>query len=283
MPEHITTIKSALHWAYTALKDTSESYVMDARILLSEVLKVKQDYLMRYPDRVLTHQETSNFQNWIIERAKGTPIAYLLGRQAFYDIEVEVTPDVLIPRPETELLVEKAIAWARNSHTFVVDVGTGSGVIALAVAKHLPNAHITGIELSEAALKLAQRNSDKLGLSQRIRWLHGDLLKPLIQRGETADLVLANLPYVASEEMSQLEVSKHEPHLALDGGPEGLEVIRNFLTDAPSVLREKGLLLMEIGASQGEAVKSMAEATFPSRKVAITPDLAGHDRIVSVE
>ena len=210
------------------------------------------------------------------------PIAYLLGKQAFYDIEVFVTPDVLIPRPETELLIEKAIHWARDKDIKLVDVGTGSGIIALTLAKHLPQARITGIDNSAAALKIAKKNSDHLNLSHRINWREGDLLKPLLANGETADLILANLPYVATNEMNHLEVAKHEPHLALDGGVDGLDIIRQFLKESPRILREKGLLLMEIGAEQGQAVKRLAEEAFPQRTISLEQDLAGHDRIIAI-
>ena len=281
MPEApITTIESALTWAHHVLKDTSESAQLDARILMCEVMQVQQDYLMRYPERAMTVQQVANFQNLVSRRARGEPIAYLLGRQPFYDIEVCVTPDVLIPRPETELLVEKAITWAQGKHVFIVDVGAGSGVIALVLAKHLPTAHVTGIDLSQAALDIAGQNSEYLGLSSRIRWLRGNLLEPIIARQETADLILANLPYIPTEEMKKLEVSHHEPHLALDGGADGLDVIRRFLGDAPEVLRDGGMLLMEIGAGQGEKVRAITQQAFPDRQVTVEPYLAGHDRIV---
>jgi release factor glutamine methyltransferase len=281
-PTPITTIESALHWARSILKDTSETYQQDTRLLLSEVLQVTHEYLIRYPERAMTVSQAAAYQDLVTRLAKGEPMAYLLGRHHFYDIEVCVTPDVLIPRPETELLVERAIAWATGRHTFIVDVGAGSGIIALVLAKHLRNAHITGIDLSPAALDLARYNAEQLGLINRVRWLQGDLLKPMLALGETVDLIVANLPYVATDEMQQLAVARHEPHLALDGGADGLEVIRCLLADAPQVLKSQGMLLMEIGAGQGEAVRGIAEAAFPDRTIRVEPDLAGHDRIVSI-
>lgn len=282
MPEIITTIKSALNWAYSVLEKTSDTGPLDARLLLSDVLDAGQDYLMRYPERVMTTQQTAKFQDLVTQRAAGRPIAYLLGRQGFYDLEFEVTPDVLIPRPETELLIEKALAWAKNRHTFIADVGTGSGAIALTLAKHLPNAHVTGIDISEAALAVAQRNGERLILSSRVRWLQGDLLAPLMAKSETVDLIVANLPYIETQTLDQLDVSKHEPRLALDGGEDGLVLFRRLLEQSPTVLREEGLMLLEIGAGQGAAVKALCQAAFPARTVTVTPDLAGHDRVVSV-
>lgn len=257
--------------------------MLDARLLLCEVLGAKQEYLMSYPEKVLTVEETAAFQDLVTERANGKPIAYLLGRQHFYDIEVCVTPDVLIPRPETELLVEKAIRWAGNRAITVVDVGTGSGVIALTLAKHLPNATIIGVDLSSAALDVARCNAEYLGLKDRVRWLQGNLLEPLVASGEQADLITANLPYIPTEELKTLEVSKHEPILALDGGADGLAVIRPFLADAPKVLRPNGLLLMETAADQGDRISELVKQVFPAKSVTIERDLAGHQRMVIAE
>jgi len=279
----ITTISSALDWGRTLLRDMSDTHMMDVRLLLGAALDVKQEYLIQVPERTLTPQQTSDFQEMVGQRAQGEPLAYLLGKQMFYDIEVCVTPDVLIPRPETELLVEKAIAFAKGKGTVIVDVGAGSGIIALALAKHLPTAQVTGIDLSSAALEVARCNSEHMGLSDRIRWLRGNLLQPLLESGETADLIVANLPYIPTDEMLKLDVSKHEPIVALDGGTDGLDVIRRFMQNAPKVLREGGLILMEIGSGQGQAVKTIAEAAFPDAVVQVSADLAGHERIVSVQ
>jgi release factor glutamine methyltransferase len=194
-----------------------------------------------------------------------------------------VTPDVLIPRPETELMMEQAIAWAKDRPLKVVDVGAGSGVLALTLAKHLPQAQVTGIDISEAALELARHNANYLKLDDRVRWLHGPLLEPLIALGEGADLIVANLPYIPSPDMASLEVSRHEPHLALDGGPDGLQIIRDFLALAPQVISPSGLILMEIGSGQGAAVQALAQASFPDRHVSLSYDLAGHDRFIRIE
>ena len=280
----ITTIESALSWARTILKPISESYAKEARLLLADVMQTTHEFLMRYPERTLTFQQADEFNRLVTERSKGTPIAYLLGRRGFFDIEVTVTPDVLIPRPETELLVEKAIEWARHrGHCFIVDVGAGSGVIALVLAKHLPNAHVTGIDVSENALQVAQQNSLQLGLDKRVRWVQGDMLRPLVERREKADLIVANLPYIPTADLATLEVARHEPHLALDGGVDGLDPIRRLLADVPAVLKPDGLVLMEIGADQGQAVRNLVQQSHPQLQViTVETDLAGLDRIVSV-
>jgi release factor glutamine methyltransferase len=279
----VTTIASALDWGRTMLRDASDTHLMDARLLLSAALEVKQEYLIQVPERTLTPQQTSTYQEMVSQRAQGEPIAYLLGKQMFYDIEVCVTPDVLIPRPETELLVEKVIAFAKGKNAVIVDVGAGSGIIALALAKHLPTAQVTGIDLSSAALDVARCNSEHLGLTDRVRWLRGNLLQPMLDREETADVIVANLPYIPTDEMLKLDVSKHEPIVALDGGTDGLDVIRRFLENAPKVLRDGGLVMMEIGSGQGAVVKTIAEMAFPDATVRVDADLAGHERIVSIQ
>lgn len=211
-------------------------------------------------------------------------MAYLLGYQGFYDIEVAVNPDVLIPRPETELLVEKALEWASNrQHSFIVDVGTGSGIIALVLAKHLRNAHITAVDVSQTALDVAQKNGETLGVANRVRWLHGDLLQPLIQMHDFVDLIVANLPYIETEVLGQLEVSKYEPIIALNGGSDGLDYFRRLFAEAPFVLRPRGAILLEIGASQAYHVSELARQTFPDAVITVDKDLANHDRVVSVQ
>jgi len=279
----ITTVESALKWANRLLSSQIHHPLREARILLGEVMQVTQEFLVRYPDRALAVAQVSAFHNLVVERSKGTPLPYLLGRQAFYDIEIFVTPDVLIPRPETELLVEKAMAWSGSKHHFIVDVGTGSGAIALTLAKHLADSHVTGIDLSEAALEVARCNGDHLGLNKRVRWLQGDLLKPIIERGEKADLIVANLPYIATPDLENLEVARYEPRLALDGGTSGLEVIGRLLDQAQQVLKPDGQIMLEIGADQGSAIRELVQTRFPDLTVtAIEPDLAGLDRVAII-
>lgn len=280
----ITTVDSALTWARTVLKPQHDNATKEARLILAHVMETSPEVLLRYPDRALTVDQANRFNEMVVQRSKGTPVAYLLGWRGFYDIEVMVTPDVLIPRPETEQLVEKAIAWAKDRrHCFIVDVGAGSGIIALALAKHLPNAHITGIDISTHALQVAQRNSENLGLEKRVRWLQGDLLQPLVATGEKVDLIVANLPYIPTADLKALEVAQHEPLLALDGGVDGLDPIRRMLADVPKVLQANGLVLMEIGADQGQAVPQLIQQAYPQLAVvAVERDLAGLDRIVSV-
>jgi len=247
----VTTIESALQWARNLLNGKTDSTQQDARWLLCHVLKVSPEFLLRYPDRTLTAQQISDFQRLVARRAQGEPLAYLIGTQGFYTAEFEVSPAVLIPRPETELLLEKALEWLQGrGHVFIVDVGTGSGILATLLARYTPNAHITAIDLSLEALEVARRNATRLGVASRIRFMQGDLLLPLSAKGEHADLIVANLPYVATLDLMQLAFARYEPHLALDGGEDGLAVIRRCIAQLPPVLRAGGLCLLEIGAGE---------------------------------
>lgn len=234
--------------------------------------------LLAHPEHTLTPDQLSDYQTLVHRRASGYPLPYLTGRIEFYGLEFEVTPEVLIPRPETETLVE--LALARQPAT-VVDVGTGSGCVAVSLAVHLPEATICAIEISPAALAVAQRNVERHGVADRVQLMVGDVLNP---RPGPVDLIVSNLPYVSTGACSSLPTSvrDHEPRLALDGGPDGLVIVRRLLAQAPAVLRPGGGLLIEIGADQGEAASSLARTFFPQAAVRMHPDLAGHDRVLEV-
>ncbi len=234
--------------------------------------------LLAHPERTPTPDQLSDYQTLVHRRASGYPLPYLTGRIEFYGLEFEVTPEVLIPRPETETLVE--LALARQPAT-VVDVGTGSGCVAVSLAVHLPEATICAIEISPAALAVAQRNVERHIVADQVQLMVGDVLNP---RPGPADLIVSNLPYVSTGAFSSLPTSvrDHEPRLALDGGPDGLVIVRRLLAQAPAVLRPGGGLLIEIGADQGEAASSLARTFFPQAAVRMHPDLAGHDRVLEV-
>jgi release factor glutamine methyltransferase len=200
---------------------------------------------------------------------------------------MEVSPAAPIPRPETELLVDEAMAQAQRLQPFcpephVVDVGTGCGAIALALAMRLPAARVTAIDTSRAALELARHNAERLGLSSPVRFALGDLLSPL---DEGADIIVANLPYVPSGEWEGLasEIRSYEPRAALDGGADGLRVIARLLNEAPTHLRSPGALVLEIGDDQGATVTTLARKAFPAATIAVKKDLASLDRAVLVE
>jgi release factor glutamine methyltransferase len=252
---------------------------LEAEVLLGHVLETSRTGLMAHPERSLTSDQVERYETLVRRRASDYPLPYLTGRVEFYGLELEVTPEVLIPRPETETLVDLALA---RRPTHIVDVGTGSGCIAVSVAVHLPRATVYGIEISPAALAVARRNVERHGVAGRVQLMVGDILSP---RPGPVDLVVANLPYIPTGQCASLPASvrDHEPWLALDGGPGGLAVIRRLLVQAPAVLRPGGGLLVEIGADQGETASRLARTYFPQAEVRVHPDLAGRDRVLEVQ
>lgn len=275
------SIGEALHQARQALIGV-ETASLDAQLLLCAVLDVPRTTLLAYPERVLTYEQAAAYEALIARRAAGEPVAYLLGQREFFGLDFAVTPAVLIPRPETEHLVEAALAWlAQHPGAWVADIGTGSGAIAVSVAYHAPQAQVYAVDLSEEALAVAAQNAARH--QTRVIFLQGDLLEPLRALPQRVDLLLANLPYIATEEVPRLEVSRHEPHLALDGGLDGLRLIERLLRAAPDVCAPDALLLLEIGADQGAALRQMAESILAPRSVAIRQDYAGLDRLVVIQ
>lgn len=269
--------------ARARLADTSSTASLDAQLLMADVIEADRAHVIAHPERELTDDQAARFAALTERRSAGEPMAYIFGRRAFYDREMLVSPAVLIPRPETEMLVELAIGAAQTRRTdcVAVDIGTGSGAIAVTFAAHVPQATVYAVDLSAAALALARQNAE---LNQvQITFMAGDLLAPLIERGITVNVLLANLPYITSEEVPQLDVSRYEPTLALDGGADGLDLIRRLMQDAPRVLRSGGLVLLEIGAEQGPACAALVAAALPQAQVAIIQDYAGLDRIVRAE
>jgi release factor glutamine methyltransferase len=218
-----------------------------------------------------------------LRAAAGEPLAYLTGHREFYGLDFLVDARVLVPRPETETLVDLARAHAHpHAPTRILDVGTGSGCLAVAVARHLPSAHVTATDISAGALAVARRNADRHGVSDRVTFVQSDLLSDCRLQTSSFTLLLANLPYIASSDLPRLPVSEHEPRLALDGGSEGLDLIRRLLADAPRVLSSNGGLLLEIGADQGQAVSALARTAFPAAQIRVHRDWAGLDRVVAI-
>jgi release factor glutamine methyltransferase len=279
------SVQAALKMAVQALRAVSDSPQLDAQTLLRDVLEVDRVTLLAHPERILTADEQQRFEGKIARGAEGVPIPYLTGLRAFYKHEFEVTPAVLIPRPETEHLVEAAIDRARQ-HTAdgagitVADIGTGSGAIALSLAAALPGAEVHAVDISRAALDVARQNTARLNLPN-VRFHQGDLLDGLPKEIEP-DLIAANLPYIPTEELNTLTVVKHEPRLALDGGTDGLELVRRLLSQVYVRLSGPFSLFLEIGAGQGESTRLLCLSTFPDAQVRVISDYAGHDRVVEV-
>lgn len=276
------TIRQALRWGRLQVAGNSPTPDLDARLLLQHVLGVSHAYLLAHDDELLTAVQQQQYNAYLQRAARKEPIPYIIGHAPFFGLEFHVSPAVLIPRPETEHLVELAIAWARPRDAVqVVDVGTGSGCIAVSLATRLSQAQITAVDISPHALTIARQNAQRHA-PDRIQFLCGSLLSPL---SHTVDLIVANLPYVTDAEWPDLDdgVKLFEPAVALKGGPDGLAIIAELLHQATTRLNPNGLILLEIGWQQGPAARALAQTIFPQADVQITSDLAGHDRIVKIE
>jgi release factor glutamine methyltransferase len=235
----------------------------EAEWLLASLLGVERFALHLEPTRRLSGAEAARYRELLARRAGREPLQYLIGWEDFHGLRLAVTPDVLVPRPETEGLVEWAVeVLADNPAPAVADLGTGSGAIACALAHALPTAEVLAVEIAAGALAVASRNVRELGLSGRVRLLAGDLFAPLGSLSASLDLVVANPPYLPSAVIASLppEVSRHEPRAALDGGPDGLGVLRRIVAGAPRVLRTGGWLLLEIGEDQAGPLASLMAA-----------------------
>ncbi|MEW5867977.1 MAG: peptide chain release factor N(5)-glutamine methyltransferase [Chloroflexota bacterium] len=264
------------------LQAASESPGLDAQVLLAHVLGKSRPWVLAHPEVQLDAPQASTLAVALERLERGEPLPYVLGRWEFYGLELQVSPAVLIPRPETECLVEQALAWLRAhpGRRRVLDVCTGSGCIAVALAVNLPGLQLLASDISFAALQVAGANARQHGVSPRWLCVQADLLPP---SAAPWDLICANPPYVPHEALPELRVAAWEPRLALDGGPDGLVFIRRLLSLAPQALSPKGLFLMEIEASQGAAVLALARAAFPGADVQVLPDLAGRQRLLRVE
>lgn len=246
----------------------------EARLLLAHVSGLTDSTLVAWPERVLAEDTIEEFQRLALRRRRGEPIAYLLGRKEFYGLALRVTPDVLIPRPETELLVELALARAPRS---LLDLGTGSGAVALAIKRNAPAARVLGVDASDAALAVARENARALGLEVELRL--GCWFEPVA--GERFDAIVANPPYVAEDD-PHLEALRYEPSPALASGPDGLDAIRHISAQAPRYLRARGWLLLEHGHDQASAVQALLRCAGFGR-IETWNDLAGIARVTGGE
>ncbi len=260
---------------------------LDAQLILAHIMGHPRTWLLTHLETPLTLLQIDQTQMAVNQLQTGTPLPYIIGHWEFFGLDFNVTKDVLIPRPETELLVEKAIAWLQASpeRRTVADIGTGSGAIAVTLAMHLPDARILATDISHEALKVAKHNAEKFHVHHKIDFLQCDLLPQHMDPLPTEyhfDLICANLPYIPTETLQTLSIYGNEPTLALDGGADGLDLYRRLLKLAPDWLAPNGKILLELEATQGPKALSLAYDSFNDVKIQLHQDLAGHDRILEI-
>lgn len=277
------TIKALLQWTADFLaKKGVESPRLEAQILLAHVMNCPKIELIARSDDEPTERERTGFKELIRRRVEGWPVAYLVGSREFYLLAFEVTPAVLIPRPDTETLVLEALRLLKGMPApAVLDLGTGSGCIAVSLAHQCKAARVTAVDVSPDALAVAGRNAARHGVADRINLLTGDLFAPL-PAGAAFDLIVSNPPYVTPAELAELapEVQDHEPRLALDGGPDGLAFYRRIAADAGRFLRPGGTVLVEVGHTQADAVAALFAARPEWEAAPTVKDMAARPRVV---
>ncbi len=264
------------------LAGISESAALDAQVLLAHILGHSRAWVFAHPEFELTAEQTCALERAVDRLQAGEPLPYILGHWEFYAADFVITPAVLIPRPETELLVETALAWLRANpgRRLAADVGTGSGCIAISLAAHVESLCILASDISGAALDVARQNARRHGVDDRVHQVQADLL-PATRR--PFDLICANLPYIPGAKLAELRVAQWEPRLALDGGADGLVLVEGLLAEARRGLARGGLMLLEIEASQGVSGRELARCAFPGAEVDVMVDLAGHDRLIRIQ
>jgi release factor glutamine methyltransferase len=299
-------IRAALREGMARLRAAqTPSHTLAAELLLMHATGRDRTWLYSHPESELGPAATENYFALIVRRAAGEPTQYLTGKQEFWGLEFEVTPAVLIPRPETEHVVEVALervgprgikinmrTGAPSPELRIADVGTGSGCLAVALAHELPHAQIFATDISAAALEIARRNAARHGVAERIHFLETNLLEALLQESRITshksrlfDLIVSNPPYVAREEADALprDVREHEPHSALFGGPSGAEMYAQLIEEAGELLRPGGILVLELGYKAAGPVRAILETQPGWTRVGITNDLAGIPRILAAE
>jgi release factor glutamine methyltransferase len=265
----------------------SDTPDLDASVLLAHILNKPRTWVMAHPELSLTTEQQEQLDEALARLEHGEPFPYVLGQWEFFGLEFELTRDVLIPRPETELLVEKAIAWLQASpaRRTVADVGTGSGVIAVSIAVNVPDAHILATDISYKALAVARQNAINYGVANKIDFLQCDLLPyPInsLAMERRFDLICANLPYIPTDTLRRLPIYEREPTLALDGGSDGLDLIRHLLDIAPQWLAPGGKMLLEVEATRAIAALNLACDLFSKGVIHLHRDLAGQNRLLEI-
>lgn len=287
MTDAVWTIQRLLAWTTDFFRERGiESPRLDAEVLLSALLGRDRMYLYVHFDEPLEPEELARFRGYVKERAAHTPLAYVLGRREFMGLDFRVTRDTLIPRPDTEILAGYAVdflrtrAKERTDDLWIADIGTGTGAIALSVLHHTEGTRADAVDISSAAAEVARENAATLGLSERVAVFVGDLTAPLA--GRSYDMILSNPPYIPTADIAKLmpEVRSYEPHRALDGGVDGLDLYRRLMADAPAMLKDGGAIAVEVGIHEAAAVAALALAHPRIVRTEILKDLGGIERVV---
>jgi release factor glutamine methyltransferase len=268
----------------TSLSDTP---ALDASVLLAHIINKPRTWVLAHPELVLATEQQKQLNDSLMRLERGESFPYVLGHWEFFGMDFEITPDVLIPRPETELLVERAIAWLKESplRRTVADVGTGSGAIAVSIALHVPGVNMLATDISSDALEVAKKNAKKFDLEHRIEFVRCDLLpskSDFLKTERPLDLICANLPYIPTDTLRSLPIYGREPTLALDGGDDGLELIRRLLHIGPEWLAPHGMMLLEIEYTRGSQALNLASDRFFEATIHLHQDLAGQDRLLEI-
>jgi release factor glutamine methyltransferase len=277
------TIGGLLDWTAKFLAQKGSEFPrLDAEVLLAQALGCKRIELYTRYEETAPDEARGRMRELVRQRLEGCPVAYLVGRKEFFSLELEVNRDVLIPRPDTEVLVVECLRLAKPlAEPTVVDIGTGSGAIAVAIAKQHKAARVSAVDVSAAALAVAQRNAEKHKVSDRVTFLEGDLFAPL-PAGEAFDFVVSNPPYIRHDDIAGLVpgVRDYEPHVALDGGPSGFDVFDRLIADAKDHLKPGGYLLVEIGSPQEKEARTRIEADGAYELGKTVKDGSGHPRVL---
>lgn len=280
--QDVWTVRRVLEWTTGHLqKHGSDTPRLDAEILLAHARNCRRIQLYTAYDEPLSDAVRAQMKDLVKRRAAREPVAYLVGHREFFSLDIRVTPDVLIPRPDTETLVMEAVTIAKpQAASAVLDLCTGSGCVAVAIAKNVAASTVTAVDISPAALTIAAENAAKHGVSDRVAFFEGDLFAPL-PATERFDIIVSNPPYVRTDELAGLEadVRMYEPRLALNGGADGLDLVRSIIAAAPDWLNPGGWLMLEIDPQQFAAVDELGARTGKFVEMAKSKDLSGRWRV----
>jgi release factor glutamine methyltransferase len=265
----------------------SDTPALDTQILLASTFNKPRTWILSHLDTELTAPQLATVHQAIERLQSGEPLPYVLGHWEFFGMDFEISPAVLIPRPETELLVEHAISWLTSypGRRRVLELGTGSGCIAVAIARHVPDVLIVASDISAPALRIAQQNALKHNVHKQIQFIQADLWSAAPKDptpDQQFDMICSNPPYIPTQVLHRLPIYGREPTLALDGGIQGISVLDKVIKGAKAWLKEGGKMLVEVDSSHSGLVESNARANFQGRTIEILKDLAGHDRLLSI-